>query len=80
MTGEDHASILASSSTPTVRGIRACAHYDMPEMLPLFVRIGFFDPAPVLPLVRCPVFAAFGGLTTPRASVGAWRFSPGCCR
>jgi hypothetical protein len=65
MAGDDHASIFASSSTPTVRVIKACAYYDMPEMLPFFVRIGFFDPAPVMPLVPCLVFAAFGRLTTP---------------
>jgi len=63
MAGEDHSSILASqlqyADRPWYQS--ACAYYDKPEMLPLFVRIGFFDPAPVLPLVRCPVFAAFGG-------------------
>jgi len=63
MAGEDHASILTSQLQYAGRSWYqgACAFYDTPEMLPLFVRIGFFDPAPVLPLVHCPVFAAFGG-------------------
>jgi uncharacterized protein len=63
MAGEDHTSIPASqheyADRPWYQG--ACAYYDRLEMLPLLVRAGSFNPSPVLPLERCPVFAAFGG-------------------
>ena len=64
--GEDPASILADqrarASRPWYR--QACDIYDIPELLPFLARNLAFDPATVLPDVRCPVFAAFGGADT----------------
>ena len=61
--GDDLGSMLASQRAYLDRPwyTAACEFYDRPEMLPLLARIFAFDPATVLPDVRCPVFAAFGG-------------------
>ncbi len=65
LAGEDPASVAARQRAFAGRSWYelACGHYT-PEMLPFFARIGGFDPAAVLPGVRCPVFAAFGGADT----------------
>jgi uncharacterized protein len=65
LAGEDPVSVTARQ-----RGYADRPWYDLacgdytPGILPFFVRIGGFDPATVLPDVRCPVFAAFGGADT----------------
>ncbi|MGH9093214.1 MAG: alpha/beta hydrolase family protein, partial [Acidimicrobiales bacterium] len=60
--GDDPESILADqlahSDRPWYRVV--CDVY-VAEWLPFFARNAAFDPATVLPDVRCPVFAAFGG-------------------
>lgn len=65
LAGEDPASVAARQRAFAGRSWYelACGPYT-PEMLPFFARIGGFDPAAVLPGVRCPVFAAFGGADT----------------
>jgi pimeloyl-ACP methyl ester carboxylesterase len=61
--GEARDMILASQRAYAVRPWYegACAYYDQPELFPLLTRIFAFDPAAVLPLIRCPVFTAYGG-------------------
>jgi uncharacterized protein len=65
LAGEDPAAIsalqLGYSDRPWYD--QACRHYG-PQTLAFFARIADFDPATVLPDVRCPVFAAFGGADT----------------
>jgi hypothetical protein len=69
---DERAGLLLAGEDPAVISARqlsyagqpwyeaACAHYG-PDLLPFYVRIAGFDPADVLPDVRCPVFASFGG-------------------
>jgi hypothetical protein len=66
LAGDDHASILAAQRGYADRPWfeAACGIYDVPELLPFATRILGFDPAPALPAIRCPVFAAFGGADT----------------
>jgi hypothetical protein len=65
LAGEDPASIsalqLGYSDRPWYE--QACGHYG-PQTLAFFARNADFDPATVIPDVRCPVFAAFGGADT----------------
>jgi uncharacterized protein len=65
LAGENPASVLALQRGYSDRPWydRACGHYGS-ETLAFFARIAGFDPATVLPDVRCPVFAAFGGADT----------------
>ena len=63
--GEDPAAIIASQLEFADRPwyALACGDY-VAELLPFFVGLAGLDPAVVLPEVRCPVFAAFGGADT----------------
>jgi uncharacterized protein len=63
LAGDDLDSILAAQAAFAGRAWYegACSFYDLPELFPLLVALFSFDPAAVLPLIRCPVFAAFGG-------------------
>jgi pimeloyl-ACP methyl ester carboxylesterase len=65
LAGEDPASVAARQRAYADRPWYdlACGHYT-PGMLAFFARIAGFDPAAVLPGVRCPVFAVFGGADT----------------
>jgi pimeloyl-ACP methyl ester carboxylesterase len=65
LAGEDPASVAARQASYAGRPwyAAACEHY-VPGMLGFFARFAGFDPAPVLPAVRCPVFAAFGRADT----------------
>jgi uncharacterized protein len=62
LAGENPASILASQRAHADRTWfpLACDVYDDPQLLAFVSRGIGFDPAYVLPAVRCPVFAAFG--------------------
>jgi hypothetical protein len=61
--GENPESIIAAQQAYADRPWYQAATlaYDEPEFLRFGQRIISFDPAAVLPQVRCPVFAAFGG-------------------
>jgi len=61
--GEDYQSILANQREYADRPWyeAACAYYAVPELLRLLPKFFVFDLTAVLPLVRCPVFAAYGG-------------------
>jgi dienelactone hydrolase len=65
LAGEAPASILASQQAYADRPWYGPVsdHYTL-ESIPFFTRAAAFDPASVLPDVRCPVFAAFGGADT----------------
>lgn len=62
LAGEDPASVYASQLAYSGRPCYelACGPYVL-ELFPFLTGILGFDPAAVLPDVRCPVFAAFGG-------------------
>jgi pimeloyl-ACP methyl ester carboxylesterase len=64
--GADPASIISAQRAYADRPWFAAAseHYDDPEFLNFAARNFSFDPATVLPKVRCRVFAAFGGADT----------------
>ena len=64
--GEDPASIISAQRAYATRPwfAAACEHYDDPGFLRFAARNIGFDPAAVLPQVRCRVFAAFGGADT----------------
>lgn len=66
LAGQDPEAILSAqrayADRPWFAG--ACEYYDDPELLGFASRIFSFDPASVLPAVRCRVFAAFGGADT----------------
>ena len=63
LAGEDTATLLADQRAYQDRPwyTLACEFYDLPEVQGFAARILGFDPAPVLPEIQCPVFAAFGG-------------------
>jgi|HubBroStandDraft_1064217.scaffolds.fasta_scaffold174650_1 pimeloyl-ACP methyl ester carboxylesterase len=64
--GEDPASIIAAQRAYADRPWFAATseHYDDPGFLGFVARNLGFDPATVLPEIRCRVFAAFGGADT----------------
>ncbi len=66
LAGEDPALVLARQREYADRPWYdlACGGYEPEKNLAFFARIARFDPATVLPDVRCPVFAAFGGADT----------------
>lgn len=66
LAGEAPDSIISAQLTHADRPwfSAACDYYDQPEVLALAARVYNFDPASVLPAIRCRVFAAFGGADT----------------
>lgn len=66
LAGQDPAAIISAQRAYADRPWYAevCQSYDKPEQLRFMSRILSFDPASVLPAVRCRVFAAFGGADT----------------
>ena len=66
LAGEDPASIISAQRAYADQPwfSAACEHYDDPEVLAFGAHIASFDPATVLPSIRCRVFAAFGGADT----------------
>jgi uncharacterized protein len=64
--GEDPVAIISAQRAYADRPWFAAAseHYDDPGFLSFAARNFSFDPATVLPKVRCRVFAAFGGADT----------------
>jgi pimeloyl-ACP methyl ester carboxylesterase len=66
LAGEDPESIISTQLTHADRPwfAAACDYYDEPEVLGMAARCYDFDPASVLPAIRCRVFAAFGGADT----------------
>jgi uncharacterized protein len=66
LAGEDPLSVVAAQRAYAGRPWfpLACDIYDDPGLAPFVARILGFDPVTVLPQVRGPVFAAFGGADT----------------
>jgi hypothetical protein len=66
LAGQDPESIIEAQRAYAGRPwfTAACEYYDDPAFLRFAIRIAGFDPAAILPQVRCRVFAAFGGADT----------------